>query len=147
MAGSLPNHGRQRPLPTGTHRDGNRRLCPMDCFTARWKGDLGRPRASLFMFFGRYVSTNHGPSTVETSLDFRGSADKRPTKKGKQPISEQVQGSIPKNQLRVCMFQGTRCCYLCPLKTLQALLRPQQTSLRPREHLHRVYFLRTLLFE
>ena len=28
------------------------------------------------------VSTNHGPSTVETSLDFRGSADKRPAKKG-----------------------------------------------------------------
>ena len=31
--------------------------------------------------FGRYVSTNHGRSTVETSLDNRESADKRPTKK------------------------------------------------------------------
>ena len=32
------------------------------------------------------MSTNQGPGMVETSLDFRGTADKRPAKKGMHPI-------------------------------------------------------------
>ena len=44
--------------------------------------------------FGRSVSTNHGPSTAETSLYFRGSADKRPTKKGTQPITDKIHGPL-----------------------------------------------------
>ena len=38
VAGGSPSHGRQRPLPTCTHRDGNRHLHPMACFAARGKG-------------------------------------------------------------------------------------------------------------
>ena len=40
----------------------------------------------LYVCFGCYMPTNHGPNMVETSLDFRGNADKRLTKKGAKPI-------------------------------------------------------------
>ena len=51
VAGGLPNHDRQRPLPTCTPRDDNCRLYPMACFAATGKGGLGRSRASLLMFW------------------------------------------------------------------------------------------------
>ena len=36
------------------------------------------------------MSTNHGPSMVETTLDFRGSADKKPAKKGEKLIIDKI---------------------------------------------------------
>ena len=36
----------------------------------------------IVVIFAIGICVNHGPSTVETSLDFRGIADERPTKKG-----------------------------------------------------------------
>ena len=56
----------------------------MACFAARGRG----PRTIEVVIVDvclAVVSTNHGPSRVETSLDFRGSADKRPAKKGPHP--------------------------------------------------------------
>ena len=52
VAGGLPNHGRQRPLPISIQGDGNRRLHSMACFAARGEGGIGRSRSSLLMCFG-----------------------------------------------------------------------------------------------
>ena len=36
----------------------------------------------IVVIFGRWGCVNHGPSTVDASLDFRGSANERPSKRG-----------------------------------------------------------------
>ena len=36
----------------------------------------------IVVIFGRWCCVNHGPSTVDASLDFRGNANERPAKKG-----------------------------------------------------------------
>ena len=36
----------------------------------------------IVVIFGSWCCVNHGPSTVDASLDFRGSANKRPSKRG-----------------------------------------------------------------
>ena len=36
----------------------------------------------IVVIFGRWGCVNHGPSTVDASLDFRGNANKRLAKRG-----------------------------------------------------------------
>ena len=51
----------------------------------------------IVVIFVRWCCVNHGPSTVDASYDFRGSANEIPTKRGcngVQPETEQVTQSM-----------------------------------------------------
>ena len=36
----------------------------------------------IVVIFGSWCCVNHGPSTIDASLDFRGNTNERPTKRG-----------------------------------------------------------------
>ena len=83
MAGGLPNYGRQKPPPTYMYSSDNRRLYPMVCFAVRGKGALEIEGVIVIVMSSLAIGAmNRGPSTVDVSLDFRESANEKPTKRG-----------------------------------------------------------------
>ena len=89
VASGLTNHTRQRLLLAYIYRDGNRHLYlyPMAGFVVRGDGGLGLSRASLFMFWSLCVNkprARHG----REDFGFRGTADKRPAKRGTKLVSD-----------------------------------------------------------
>ena len=87
VASGLPNHTRQRLLLTCIYREGNRHISHGWFCRQGEGGGLGQSRASLFMFWSLCVNkprARHG----REEFGFRGTADKRPAKKGTKPVSD-----------------------------------------------------------
>ena len=83
VAGQVTYHCRQRPLTAHIYRGDNQRHESMVSFAVRIKGGLHIriERVIVDVLAVGIVSTT-GQGTVEMNLDFRGSSNKRPTKRG-----------------------------------------------------------------
>ena len=66
----------------------------MPSFAARGDGGPNTIDGVIVVILAVGICVNHGPSTVDASLDFRGSANKRPTKKGTQPITDKIHSPL-----------------------------------------------------
>ena len=64
----------------------------------------------IVMIFVRWCCVNHGPSTVDASLDFRGNAKERPAKRGCNGSATRNRTSTPVHWLhpdRRALAEGT----------------------------------------
>ena len=66
---------------------------PHGLFCRQWEGSPVAIKGVIVVIFDCWRYMNHGPSTVDASLGFRGSANERSTNKGVQPKREQFQQS------------------------------------------------------
>ena len=64
---------------------------PHGLLCRQWEGGPVAIKGVIVVVLDRWCYMNHGPSTVDASLDFRGSANERLTNKGVQPKREKFQ--------------------------------------------------------